>query len=283
MFDTHAHLNFEAFAKKRDQLLQELTAAGVSHVLIPGTEVSSSTVAADMAQSHKTLYAAAGIHPHHVFDIYLKSKELDMEETLLLIQQDLNQIEALLSRPEVVAVGEIGLDRHMYQKTRYSSYEITDAFLDLQKQIMEDQIRLAITHQKSVVFHNREAADTMLTALQDNWDPALNGKTVLHCCEPNPDLLRFAIEHDVYIGVDGDVTYSDTKHEFLRQVPEHLLVIETDSPFLVPEPLRGQGVKPNTPSHLKLIAEEVARVRQVPVEDLIRQTTQNGLRLFGLA
>lgn len=282
MFDTHCHINFKAFRKNVDEIIQSSFDAGVTTLLIPGTDVATSQRAIDIARQHKGLYVAAGIHPHHVFELYIKTKDLQLEETQTHISQELQAIEAMLADTRVVAVGEIGLDRHMYIKTKYAEYEVTEEFLALQKAIMLQQLDLARTHQKAVVVHNREAAADLLELLTDNWDSTLNGKMVFHCCEPDMNLLEFAKSRQIYIGVDGDITYSDDKVSFIRQVPDELLVLETDAPYLLPEPLRQQKQYPNRPSNIPLIADRVAAIRGTTAEQLGVLTQDNGKRLFGI-
>lgn len=282
MFDTHCHINFKAFRKNVDEIIQSSFNAGVTTLLIPGTDVATSQRAIDIAHQYDGLYVAAGIHPHHVFELYIKTKDLQLDETQDHISHELKAIEAMLADRRVVAVGEIGLDRHMYIKTKYAEYEVTEDFLALQKAIMIQQLELARTHRKAVVIHNREAAADLLSLLEENWDDAFSGKMVFHCCEPDMDLLAFAKDHQIFIGVDGDITYGDDKVSFIRQVPDELLVLETDAPYLLPEPLRQQKMYPNRPSNIPLIAERVSQIRGTTVSQLGKMTEENGKRLLGI-
>ncbi len=282
MFDTHCHINFKAFRKNVDEIIQSSFNAGVTTLLIPGTDVATSQRAIDIAHQYDGLYVAAGIHPHHVFELYIQTKDLQLDETQDHISHELNAIEAMLADTRVVAVGEIGLDRHMYIKTKYAEYEVTEEFLALQKAIMIQQLELARTHRKAVVIHNREAAADLLSLLEENWDDAFSGKMVFHCCEPDIDLLAFAKEHQIFIGVDGDITYGDDKVNFIRQVPDELLVLETDAPYLLPEPLRQQKLYPNRPSNIPLIAERVSQIRGTTLAQLGKMTEENGKRLLGI-
>lgn len=282
MFDTHCHINFKAFRKNVDEIVQSAFDAGVTTLLIPGTDVATSQRAIEIARQYNNIYVAAGIHPHHVFELYINTKNLPLDETQDYISRELKAIEALLVNTRVVAVGEIGLDRHMYIKTKYPKYEVTEEFLALQKAIMLQQLELARTHRKAVVVHNREAATDLLSLLEENWDEAFAGKMVFHCCEPNMDLLEFAKQHHIFIGVDGDITYGEEKVDFIRQVPEELLVLETDAPYLLPEPLRQEKLYPNRPSNIPLIAKHVAAIRGTTVEKLGQITEVNGKQLFGV-
>lgn len=275
MFDTHCHLNFKAFKKVLPEVIVNAQEVGIKNILIPGTDVKTSKSGVDIAEQYDWMYAAVGIHPHHVYKL-LKRDDITVDS-------ELQQIEALLSEKKVVAVGEIGMDKHVYEETVYEEYNVDGAFIQLQKELFKKQIDLALTYDKSVILHNREAINDIIPILKEMWDEKLTGKTVLHCCEPFDELLEFAKEHHIYIGVDGDITFIPEKQEFIKKVPAELLVLETDSPFLLPEPLRSQKKYPNNPSNLKIVAETVAQLRKVQVTDLIQQTDANARMLFGIS
>ena len=185
-----------------------------------------------------------------------------------------------MKEEKVVAVGEVGLDKHPYQKTKYSSYKVDDELIDLQKKLLVRQIKLAIKYKRSLVLHNREAAKEFLKILNDHWHSQLEKRTVFHCCEPNDHLLDFARYHKIFIGVDGDVTYSRGKQAFIKKVPLRMLVLETDAPFLLPEPLRSQKKYPNEPANLPVIVNFLSRLLDKPRGEIIKTTTQNAFLLF---
>mgnify|MGYP001617807376 CR=1 FL=1 len=276
MFDTHCHLNFGAFDSITDEVVAIAVEAGVNQIMIPSTDVTTSEKAIDRASKFENIFSAVGIHPHHVFELKTQNNK---------IKDDLDRIEELLQNKKVLAVGEVGLDRHYYKSTKYSDYEITNEFMVLQAEVFKLQVQLALKHSKSLILHNREAKKEFLTTLLSVWDKKLEGKTVFHCCEPDDELLEFAIKHKLFIGVDGDVTYSKQKQEFIKRVPLEMLVLETDAPFLSPEPFRSQPREtrgPNMPANLKLIAEFVATLKEISTEQLSQTTTENAQRLFGL-
>jgi TatD DNase family protein len=159
---------------------------------------------------------------------------------------------------------------------------VDEQFMNLQKELFVAQLKLAVKYKKSVIVHNREAKGDMLPLLEDNWNSHFEGRIVFHCCEPDKKLLEFAKEHKMFIGVDGDVTYREDKQQFIKTVPLDMLVLETDSPFLLPEPLRTQKKYPNTPANLLLIAEFISQVRGENIEDFIQKTSQNAEMLFRL-
>lgn len=276
MFDTHCHLNFGAFDSNVDEVVANAIAAGVNQIMIPSTDVTTSDKAVDRASKFENVFGAVGIHPHHVFELKTQNSKL---------KEDISQIESLLRNKKVLAVGEVGMDRHYYKSTKYSDYEITNEFMVLQAEVFKMQVLLALKHDKSLILHNREAKKEFLSALQTVWDKKLEGRTVFHCCEPDEELLEFAKKHRLFIGVDGDVTYSKQKQEFIKRVPLEMLVLETDSPFLSPEPFRSQPREtrgPNVPANLRLIADFVANLKEVSTQQLSQTTTENAQKLFGL-
>ncbi len=278
LFDTHCHLNFSRFKSSRQLVIDDARSAGVETIVIPATNVETARAALEIADSQEGLYAAVGIHPHHIFE-YITADEARAKTNIL---KDLAQIDALAAQTNVVAIGEVGLDKHYYTNTRYSDYVISDAFLALQQEMLLHQIELALKHNKSLILHNRDAAPEMLSALHNTWDDRLRGRAVFHCCEPNHALLEFAQEHDMYIGVDGDYTYDKSKESFLHDIPLDMMVLETDAPYLLPEPYRTRREFPNTPSRIADICRFVAHKRSLDAQELADKTTQNAMRLFCL-
>ncbi len=274
MFDTHCHLNFKAFKKTLPDVIAQAKLKGITNIVIPGTDVKTSKRAVEIAEQYEWMYAAVGIHPHHVYKLMKQNAENADEE--------ISQIEELISHPKVVAIGEIGMDRHQYTDTVYAEYNVDARFLSMQKELFRKQMQLAIKHSKSLILHNREAIDDILPIIRENWSPVLEGRTVFHCCEPNEDLLTFAKEHNMYLGVDGDITFIEDKQTFISKVPDDMLVLETDSPFLLPEPLRSAKKYPNNPSNIAIVAETVAKLRKVSTEELLKQTSTNAKKLFNL-
>lgn len=287
MFDTHCHLNFSRFSGRVDEVIIQAKDAGVTDIVVPGTDIETSLKALEIAKQHVGIYAAVGIHPHHVYEKTQNSKipltMLRVNKTQNIseeIKNSLLEIEELIKHEKVVAVGEVGLDKHYYQNTKYEDYTISPEFINMQRELLVAQIKLAIKYGKSLILHNREAKSEFLTVMRENWNDALAYKTVFHCCEADQDLLTFAKEHNIFIGVDGDVTYDLQKQEFVKIVPLELLVLETDSPYLLPEPLRSQKKHPNEPKNIPLIAQYIANIKNVSIKHLIETTTSNAKRLF---
>ena len=287
MFDTHAHLNFKRYKKNLDEVISRAIEAGVSQIVIPGTDITSSKKAIEIAENNEGLYVAVGIHPHHAAKyppsvIPDSDPESSKEQILKQVQDDMNKIEKLITHPKVVAVGEVGMDRHEYEETKYQEYAVDDRFLEIQKQLLRKQIALAIKYNKSLVLHNRETIDDILPILEESWNQKLVGRTVFHCCEPNLQLLEFAQKQKIFIGVDGDVTYDKAKQAFIKEVPIEMLVVETDSPFILPEPLKSEKKYPNEPAYVQYVVEEVAKLKESNFEEISKITMENGRRLFNL-
>ncbi len=289
MFDTHCHLNFKALWKNVEQVIEDARRVGVDQLIVPGTDWETSSRAVTIAEKHDGVYAAVGIHPHHAKEFRVQNLELRIKKNNIVgVKRDLSNPDVgakfikLISHPKVVAVGEVGLDYHSYQNTKYQSYKIDNDFIDRQKKLLIKQIQLAIKYDKSLILHNREAKQDLLPLLVKNWDKKLEGKAVFHCCEPDLELLDFAQKHNIFIGVDGDVTYSKEKAEFVKKVPLDLLVLETDSPYLLPEPLRSAKQYPNVPSNVALIARFLSKQLGIDEAIIEKQTTNNAISLFNL-
>ena len=283
MFDTHCHLNFSAFEGILEKVISEAKNEGAAKFVVPGTDVETSKKAVEIAKKYEEVFAAVGIHPHHIYEVKSQKAKVKSCNLKLKINELIKKIENLLKEEKVVAIGEIGLDRHIYKKTKYKDYKIDEEFIALQKEVFLAQLDLAKKYKKTVILHNREAKDDLLKIL-NTYYLLLNTSMVFHCCEPDFDILDFAKKNHIYIGVDGDVTYDPKKQAFVKEIPLPLLVLETDSPFLTPAPLRNdQKTKfPNNPKNLILVAQKVAEIKEEKVEKIIKVTKENGERLFGV-
>jgi len=279
--DTHCHLNFKRFNKTRDQAVMEAQRQGVGACIVPGTDIISSQKAVEIAAQYPQVYAAVGVHPHHVYVSQQSTVNSSQSEDRSQ-KTDMEELEKLVIHPKVVAVGEVGLDRHEYEETKYENYQISEEFMQAQKSYFRSQINLAKKYEKALILHNRETKRELLAVLGEEWAESMRFRTVFHCSEPDEELLAYAQVHNIYIGIDGDVTYGGDKAQFALKVPLELLVLETDSPFLLPEPLRAQKLYPNTPSNIPLIAQCIADIKGVAVEEVARATTENARKLFHL-
>lgn len=290
MFDTHTHLQFKAFEGKTDEAIKSAREAGVEKIIVVGTNLETSKKAIELAEKHDGLYASVGIHPHHVFFCHAELVSASSNQNGIIqpwqilkrVQDDITELETLVLNPKVAAIGETGLDRHIYEATQYKNYQITEEFIELQKLFFKEQIKLAIKHKKSLIIHNRKAVPELLEILEADWDPFLEHRSVFHCSEPDHRLLEFASAHNVFVGIDGDITYDKEKQEFMKKIPLELLVLETDSPYFIPEPLRSRGISLNEPKNLKSITEFITEFLNLDPESLNIITTNNPIRLFNL-
>lgn len=259
MFDTHCHLNFKGFDNDVASLVKDAGGVGVKQFLVPGVDLKTSRKAITLADDHVGIYAAVGVHP---------TQKLTLKEKERLIFQ-LRELISLSSK--VVAIGEIGLDYYRYRSDP-----------EVQKVFFKEQVKLAGKLGKSVVVHNRRASPDITKYLEEAWLPSLTGRVVFHCCPAEDELLEYAQMRKIYIGVDGDVTYDKVKQKFVKKIPLDLLVLETDSPFLIPEPLRRKRIFPNKPENLVHVATYVSNLKDISQEKLIQQTNLNSQALFCL-
>lgn len=235
-------------------------------MIIVGTSLASSERAVEIAHELPGCYAAVGIHPHHVSEFMRLGYEHVKKELTRLIREK-----------KVVAVGETGIDYH-----RYKNYPpITEEQKQEQKELFYLQLELAKVHHMPVIFHCREAQIVMLDLLK-NWLREREGlRGVFHCFEGTQEQLEKVLQLGFLVGFDGNITYA--QNEKLRQLvakaPLNRLVIETDAPYLTPEPKRGER---NEPSCLPLVASALARIKTDSLESILVWTTKNALALFAL-
>ena len=252
MIDSHTHLNHDKFYANPEKYINEAMEKGVTAFLVIGYDLSSSRRALELAKRFSNVYATVGIHPT---DIKLRGSN------------DFREIDDLLNHPKVVGCGEIGLD-YYWDKNEQEHIE--------QKKYFIEQIKLANKHQKPIVVHNRDAAYDTHKVLEDN-PPEYGG--IMHCYSGSAEMVGNYIRLGLYISLAGPVTFLNAKtpKEVAKATPLDRLLIETDSPYLAPHPLRG---KQNESKYLPLILEEIARLRGVDPTIIDQATTENFKRLF---
>lgn len=259
LVDTHAHPMDPALANDVAGLLSRAAEAGVSAIVCVGYDLVSSREAIRLAERESMCFAAVGIHPNYVQDAH---------------DEDLKRLEELASAPRVVAIGETGLDY-------YRDFSSPEA----QRSWFQAHLGLAQRLRLPVIVHNRQADHDTLSML-GRWRASVESTSppgVLHCFSGDVELLRQAEAIDFMISFAGTVTFRNASAvtESARVCSEQRYVIETDCPYLSPHPHRGQR---NEPARVRLVAERLAELRQVPLEVVARQTTRNAVRLFpGLA
>lgn len=259
IFDTHAHYDDEAFDEDRESLLGSLKGQGIGTVVNVGASLKSSASAVELSENYPFVYAAVGVHP---------------SETAELREEDLAWLKQQLAMPKVVAVGEIGLDYYWPEPSR-----------ELQQYWFRRQLDLAVEVGMPVIIHSRDAAADTLTIIKQYYDKAkLAGKEltgVIHCFSYGTELAREYLKMGFWLGIGGVVTFKNAKkiQEVVKEAPLSKIVLETDSPYLAPVPYRG---KRNSSLNLPLVAEEIARLKEVPVEQVVQVTTANAVELYNL-
>ncbi|MFO7445802.1 MAG: YchF/TatD family DNA exonuclease [Ignavibacteriaceae bacterium] len=251
--DTHAHLFYKNFEGELDEVIRRARDASVDYILVPATDIETAKQTIALTEKYDFIYGSAGVHPHD-------TKDWD--------KSFIPQIEELAKHKKIVAIGEIGLDYY---------YD----FSPKEKQIeaFKDQIELALKLDLPIIVHNREADEDVMKIITSYAGTGLRAQ--FHCFNGSLEDARNLIKMHHFISFTGNITFKNA--ESLRSIaagitPEHLL-IETDSPFMTPVPFRG---KRNEPSYVKYVAEQLAEIHKMSVEDIARITSFNAFRLYGI-
>lgn len=270
LIDTHCHLNFKTFENDWQEVMRRAQKARVKKIIVVGTDWKTSRRAIEMAGQKKEIYATVGFHPHHVGEL---RKFSNFQFSTCLRRQVFKDLKKLANNKKVVAIGECGLDYYEYQKN-----QITPKIKNLQKRLFGMQIQLAKELNLPLIIHNREAHEDVLDAL-DHFckDDGNYPKGVFHCISGDRKYLNQVLKRGFYIGADGNVTYNKEVKRLVRRVPLERLLVETDSPFLTPEPKRGLR---NEPINVKIVAEFLAKLHQTSINQIERLTTENAEALF---
>ena len=250
LFDAHCHYEDERFDGDREEAYRRMLLGGVSRCVCVGSDLDTSRRCLDFARRHEGAYAAAGVHPHEAKDAP---------------EDYLEQLTALLAQPKAVALGEIGLDYY---------YDLSPR--DVQKRVMEEQIDLALQLRKPVIFHIRDAHGDMLEVFRRRKElPA----GVIHCFSGSPEVAREYVRMGFYVSFAGPLTFKKAPHlwEAAKAVPLDRLMVETDSPYLSPEPLRGRR---NEPANVRWVMKKLAALRELPEEEMARITEENTCRFY---
>ena len=253
LIDTHAHLDMDEYKDDLRGDLLRAGAAGVAYVVTIGTDAESNEAAARLADSYDNVYFSAGFHPHNVKDI---------------TEPDYAALARLLSHPKAAALGEFGLDYHYDHSPR-----------PLQREHFARQLRVAREMGKPVIIHSREAEEDTVSILRTEGLPKEGG--VMHCFAGGRAMADAALGMGLYIAVGGTLTYKNAEalRGVIREVPIERIVLETDCPYLSPVPMRG---KRNEPAYVRYVAERLAELKGLSVEDVGRITSLNASTLFGM-
>ncbi|MBQ7045621.1 MAG: TatD family hydrolase [Clostridia bacterium] len=250
IFDTHAHYDDERFDSDRYELLASLKNSGVGGVINCAVDIESSKNVIKIAEDFDFCYSAVGYHPENLPD----SKSLDFEKLCELIKHK-----------SVVAIGEIGLDYYWHQDNK-----------DYQKQSFLLQTEFAIKNNLPVIVHDREAHADTLSILQ-----AKKPRGVLHCFSGSVEMAESILKLGMYIGVGGVVTFKNSKKlaEVVKSLPLNRILLETDAPYMAPEPFRG---KTNNSAYILFVAKKIAEIKGVTETEVLEQTYLNAKNLFGV-
>lgn len=256
LFDSHSHLNDEKFDDDREKVIQDICDMGVTNFITAGYSVESSKKAIEIANKYDLSYAIIGISPN---DIPQSEDEL---------WKQLEQIKELLkTSKKIVAIGEIGLDYYWNTENK-----------EIQKIAFVEQIKIANEFNLPIVIHTRDAVMDTIDILKQN---VVNKKGVFHCCPLNRELIKEGLKLGFYISFAGSITFKNAKNadEIINLVPNDKILIETDSPYLSPEPFRGRR---NTPANVRFVAQKIADVKGVFLEEIEKVTEENAKRIFKL-
>ena len=254
IFDTHCHLNHEDLFNNLGEVLESAKKVGVEKILVVGWDKISSLKAIELAEQYDFIYAAIGFHPTELEGV---------------TEKDFDEVMSHINDPKVVAVGEIGLDYHWVKDP---------AQREIQKEWFIKQINFANLHQKPISVHNREAFEDCLKILKDN-PPVYSG--VMHCYSGSVELLDEVLKLNMYIGLDGPLTFTNAKtpKEVCEKVPLERLLLETDAPYLAPHPLRGTI---NEPKNIALVLDEVTRIKGLSKKLISDVIFENSCKLFNI-
>ncbi|MFF2290641.1 TatD family hydrolase [Peribacillus butanolivorans] len=253
LFDTHVHVNAEQFNEDLEDVIERAQEAGVNYMVVVGFDRPTITRAMELIETYDFMYAAVGWHPVDAID---------------MTEEDLKWIEELSSHPKVVAIGEMGLDYHWDKSPKA-----------IQMEVFRKQIRLAKKVGLPIIIHNREATADIVNILKEEEASEVGG--IMHCFSGSAETAMECIDMNFYISLGGPVTFKNAKKpkEVAAAVPLDRLLIETDCPYLAPHPYRG---KRNEPSYVKLVADQIAEIKQLSVEEVSQATTDNAKKLFGI-
>lgn len=272
IFESHAHYDDEQFDPDRDEVIKKIHESGVEKIISAGYSLQGSKNGLDLAKKYDFIYTTLGISPNDIDENYEQEvEELDKILSMELTNNNINNTtneqssdRKLKKSKKIVAIGEIGLDYH------YSLEK------DKQKEVFIRQIELANKFNLPIVIHTREAVMDTLQILKEH---PVNKKGELHCCPFNRELVKEALKLGFYISFSGTCTFKNAKNaeEIVQMVPDDKFLIETDSPYLAPEPVRGTR---NDSRNLVYIIEKIAKFKNKEMYEIAEKSYENASRLF---
>jgi len=253
LFDSHAHYDDKRFAEDYQEVILNAFNSGVKRIINAGSDIDTSKRSIELAEKFNFIYAAAGVHPH---------------EAEKLNDASFNELKKLCSHKKVVAIGEIGLDYYYDNSPR-----------DVQRYWFEKQIELGKQLDLPLIIHNRDSHEDMMNIIRSHSPYAKAG--VLHCFTGSWEMAKELINLGFYISFGGPITFKNANKaiEIIKKIPEERILIETDCPYLTPEPFRGRR---NDSSYVRLVAEKIAEIRGFSLDEAANITSRNTMRLFGI-
>ncbi len=250
IFDSHAHYDDKTFNSDRDSLLKKLIVNDICGLINVGADLKTSQASIDLSEKYPFIWAAVGIHPNEADNLPCNY---------------IDTLKSMLKKDKVVAIGEIGLDYHYEQPSK-----------EIQKQVFENQLKLAIETSMPVIIHDRDAHGDTLELLK-KYKP----KGVVHCFSGSPEMADEIVKLGMYIGLGGVVTFKNAKNPVLvaQKIPLDKLLLETDCPYMAPVPLRGNRCDS---SMIKYTAKKIADLKGIEVNDLLLTTKNNTEKLFSI-
>ena len=251
--DTHVHLNADQYDDDLQQVIERAIEAKVEKMVVVGFDRKTIERAMKLADDYEFIYAVIGWHPVDAIDC---------------TQEDLEWIEQLAAHPKVVGIGETGLDYYWDKSPK-----------EVQQELFRKQIHLAQKLKLPIIIHNREATGDVVKILREENAASVGG--VMHCYSGSVETARECIDMNFMISLGGPVTFKNARmpKEVAKEIPLEHLMIETDAPYLAPHPYRG---KRNEPSFVPLVAEEIARQKELSIEEVAKATTSNAIKFFNL-
>jgi len=253
LFDSHAHYNDEKFENDRDDLIKSIYNSGITKIVNAGYSIESSKKAVEISEKYEFVYATVGVSTNDIENIE---------------NNYISKIEEMAQHKKVVAIGEIGLDYYWNKENK-----------EEQKEVFIRQIELANKLNLPIVIHTREAVMDTIDILKNKIECTKKG--VFHCCPLNVELVKEALKLGFYISFAGPVTFKNSKNasQIIEMVPIDKILVETDSPYLSPEPIRGTR---NDSRNVKYIAQKIAEVKNMSLEEVAMQTYKNAKMIFNI-
>ena len=247
LIDTHAHIYYEDFAQLIEEVIQSASDNGVEKIITVGVDLKSSEECIKLAEKFPSVFATCGYHPH---------------EAVKAPKRYLYELENMAAHPKVVAIGEMGLDYH---------YNFSDP--KIQQKVYREQLELAVALQLPAVVHCRNSDDDILQGI--NESACENG--VIHCFASNVEFAEKILETGFHISFTGMITFVKELEEVVIEIPLERMMVETDSPYLSPKPHRG---KKNEPKNVLHVAEKIAELKEIDLEEVAESTTETAMNLF---